>query len=339
MTDDTSFERSDDLKDQALAWLVRVQSDCASAEDWAALTDWLERSPAHLAAFEWAERLDSELQQLAPELLGDRGPVSAEVIPFAPVALRARSARRGSARPKGAGRWSRFAAAGLAIALVAAAGVLVSTPRRADFATGAEQTRTVRLADGTAIALNANSRIETRLGLLSRDVRLVSGEASFDVAHEAARPFHVDFARHRVTVLGTEFNINRMGDTTVVTVLRGVVRVSRLADGEGPSQLSLAKGDQAVLTGAGAAVVTRHVTADDAFAWREGRLVCADMPVSQIIAYANRSYREPITISAMAGQRRFSGVLMVKDEALFVHNLALYLSLSETHLNGRYTLR
>ena len=49
------------LSEQALAWLQRVQAEDATGDDWSALTDWLEASPAHLAAFEAAERLTAEI--------------------------------------------------------------------------------------------------------------------------------------------------------------------------------------------------------------------------------------------------------------------------------------
>lgn len=47
----------------ALEWLLRVQSDQASAEDWAALSDWLEQSADHLRAYEVAERLSAEIDE------------------------------------------------------------------------------------------------------------------------------------------------------------------------------------------------------------------------------------------------------------------------------------
>lgn len=43
---------TDARREEALAWLVRVQSDVATGEDWAALNAWLEASEENLAAFE-----------------------------------------------------------------------------------------------------------------------------------------------------------------------------------------------------------------------------------------------------------------------------------------------
>ena len=48
---------------------------------------------------------------------------------------------------------------------------------------------TVTLADGTRVTLDGATRLEVRLGARRRQVELVRGEAFFDVAHDAARPF------------------------------------------------------------------------------------------------------------------------------------------------------
>ena len=56
------------MRDEAVAWLVRVQSDAATAEDWSALTDWLEGSDARLAAFEEAELIVADLTLRRPTL-------------------------------------------------------------------------------------------------------------------------------------------------------------------------------------------------------------------------------------------------------------------------------
>jgi len=46
------------LDDEAVGWLVRVQSDAATAEDWIALTAWIETSEVNAAAFARAERFE-----------------------------------------------------------------------------------------------------------------------------------------------------------------------------------------------------------------------------------------------------------------------------------------
>jgi ferric-dicitrate binding protein FerR (iron transport regulator) len=56
------------LDDKAVNWLVRVQSDAATAEDWVALTAWLEASEARAEAFSRAEWLSADIAEYAQEI-------------------------------------------------------------------------------------------------------------------------------------------------------------------------------------------------------------------------------------------------------------------------------
>src|SRR5690606_10548060 len=49
----------------------------------------------------------------------------------------------------------------------------------------------ITLADGSIVTLNTASRIEARMNGQERTVRLLEGEAFFEVAHDASRPFRV----------------------------------------------------------------------------------------------------------------------------------------------------
>jgi ferric-dicitrate binding protein FerR (iron transport regulator) len=55
-------------EDEAIGWLVRVQSDAATAQDWVALTAWLEISEAHAQAFARAEQLSGAIVDSAHEI-------------------------------------------------------------------------------------------------------------------------------------------------------------------------------------------------------------------------------------------------------------------------------
>ena len=77
-------------------------------------------------------------------------------------------------------------------------------------ATPPEQTAEVRLSDGTRIVLGANSRLTYPRSFAldaPREVRL-SGEARFEVAHDANHPFWVISGEMRTEVLGTVFDVN-----------------------------------------------------------------------------------------------------------------------------------
>ncbi|WP_431212894.1 FecR family protein [Puia sp. P3] len=85
------------------------------------------------------------------------------------------------------------------------------------------------LPDGTRVWLNAGSRLtyEKTYGAQSREVSL-TGEALFDVAHNATRPFIIHAAHVDIRVLGTRFNLKSYPSdrTTETTLLKGSIEVS-----------------------------------------------------------------------------------------------------------------
>jgi len=85
------------------------------------------------------------------------------------------------------------------------------------------------LPDGTHVWLNSGSRLtyEKSYGTSLREVNL-TGEALFDVAHNAAKPFIIHAARVDIKVLGTRFNVKSYptDKTTEATLLKGSIEVS-----------------------------------------------------------------------------------------------------------------
>ena len=85
------------------------------------------------------------------------------------------------------------------------------------------------LPDGTLVWLNAGSRInyEKNFGARLREVHL-TGEAFFDVAPNASKPFVIHTTRIDVRVLGTRFNLKSYPAeaTTEATLIRGSIEVS-----------------------------------------------------------------------------------------------------------------
>ena len=97
------------------------------------------------------------------------------------------------------------------------------------FETPAGQRVSMDLSDGTHVWLNAGSRIEYPV-VFDRRVRRVriSGEAMFDVTHDADRPFIVETFASRIEVLGTKFNVvaDESRSLFSTTLLEGKVKVS-----------------------------------------------------------------------------------------------------------------
>jgi transmembrane sensor len=91
----------------------------------------------------------------------------------------------------------------------------------------------IKLADGSTIDLDpAVSEVRVVEESEARvRVELVRGTSRYDVAHKPDRAFEVRAGAVTVTVVGTEFVVERRGDATWVEVSRGKVRVS-WGDGE-----------------------------------------------------------------------------------------------------------
>jgi ferric-dicitrate binding protein FerR (iron transport regulator) len=84
------------------------------------------------------------------------------------------------------------------------------------------------LADGSKILLHKGSKLTwtNSFNKSTREVYL-SGEAYFDIQHDAARPFIIHTGKVKTTVLGTAFNIKAYPgqENIIVSVTRGRVKV------------------------------------------------------------------------------------------------------------------
>jgi transmembrane sensor len=327
MTDQPKPETGSTLRDQAVAWLVRVQSDAATEADWQALTAWLEASDANVAAFDAVETSAAMVDDLAPQLSERLAPDGAKVLPFAPR----RPVRTWP-------RWAAIAAAAAAVVVAAPMGWRVWYGAPTVYQTGVGETRQVALADGTRIHLDSASKLTVRLGLRARRVEMAEAEASFDVAKDPGRPFLIDVADQQVRVVGTEFNIRNYDDTVVVSVRRGVVQVRQPAMPSTQVE-RLTAGDQLTHTAGAAGAIRSRVDPDTAFAWTQGRLICDDETLADIVAYLNRRYATPVRLSPSIGARRFSGVLELDDQAKLLDRLAAYMSLTVDRTGSEITLR
>lgn len=329
---DRTHETKEALRDEAVAWLVRVQSDAATAEDWMALTDWLEVSPERQEAFEEAELIVADLTERRDEIAAALRPPVDNVISF-PAAKR----KPPATAPRRA--WIGGAiAASLAVMIGGPALWNASRGALLTYETKPGETRRIDLADGTRITLDGGSKLSVRLGWKTRRVEMGLAQASFDVAKDPSRPFLIGVGDQAVRVVGTEFNIRNDGRSVRVTVRRGIVEVAqRDAKGQAPTRLTVGQ-ELRHVQGSDTAQV-RRVEASNAFAWSQGQLVADNETLGDIVADLNRRFATPIRISPEAASRRFSGVIALDDEDAAVRLLATYASLRVDRTAGEISLR
>ncbi len=86
--------------------------------------------------------------------------------------------------------------------------------------------KVVPLGDGSVVTINTSSRVAVRFTLSQRRVEVLSGQANFAVAKDAARPFIVSAGGGETLAVGTGFDVYQRENSTVVTLIEGRVNVT-----------------------------------------------------------------------------------------------------------------
>jgi transmembrane sensor len=123
------------------------------------------------------------------------------------------------------GRAIAASVAGLGIVAAATWFAAFSAPT---YATAIGEQRAIQLQDGSTVELNSYSKLAVHFSRHERDVKLIKGQALFQVAKDARRPFVVASGDTTVRAVGTQFDVYMKDSGTIVTVLEG--RVAILTD-------------------------------------------------------------------------------------------------------------
>ncbi|PLR25648.1 hypothetical protein SGCZBJ_10505 [Caulobacter zeae] len=230
--------------------------------------------------------------------------------------------------------WKIPAAVAACLVLALGAGVTLKTLAPADpnhLVAEIGQVRRQVLVDGSTVTLNTGSVLDVRYGPDGRRVRLVKGEAFFDVVHDPSRPFVVESRAGSARVLGTAFDVRLQGERAKVSVLRGAVRVHP-ANGGGMAVLRAGQG--AWLDGAAPeALALEDPAAVDA--WRQGRLVVYHRPLAEVVDEIGRYRRGKVFVRGQAlAARPVSGVFDVARPDAAIDALAASLDLRTARLGG-----
>jgi transmembrane sensor len=125
----------------------------------------------------------------------------------------------------------------------------------------------VILPDRSKVWLNALSSITYPLHFTGNERNVkISGEAYFEVAHNARMPFKVHTGNQTVEVLGTHFNIMAYAEEKAIktTLIEGSVKIS-----ERKVSRLLVPGEQAQVN-SGKITVTNDIDLEDVVAWKNG---------------------------------------------------------------------
>ncbi|AIM39076.1 anti-sigma factor [Sphingobacterium sp. ML3W] len=146
----------------------------------------------------------------------------------------------------------------------------------------------IKLSDGTRIWLNAASKVKFPIAFIGKE-RIVElqGEAYFEVAKDAHKPFVVKTHKEEIKVLGTHFNVNAYLDEPIskVSLLEGRVAVSAK---QGNYNTVLSPGQQ-TLNGPKSVEIERF-NPEESIAWKNGDFIFNNERLDQVMLRVGRWY-------------------------------------------------
>lgn len=144
------------------------------------------------------------------------------------------------------------------------------------------------LSDGTRVWLNSETSIQYPVVFGTKERRVfIQGEAYFEVAKDAKKPFTVQFMSSSVTVLGTSFNIRAYPEEkqSQTTLAEGSVRIYSPG-----SSMLLKPGEQAEVKALSGEMVKKEVDVKTFTSWKNGRFVFEQEPLENIMRTLERWY-------------------------------------------------
>jgi len=310
----------------AAGWVARMGSDQRTRDDELALRQWLDAEPGREDAY----ASHANLWEAAGELASD---------PQARAVLR--HGRDHAVHP----RFSRRAALGFFGAAAAASVAVLVAPQIAEwrglYRTEVGETRHVTLADGSEMTLDTATRVQVDFSDAERRLTLESGQAYFNVAKDAGRPFRVFVGDDEVRAIGTAFAVRKDGERARVTLEEGVVAVYRAAPSTAAANATpkpaaiLRPGEQAVLTPA-EPVQVAAVDVRREQAWRYGRLMLDSSSLGDAVSEINRYGGRTIVLNDPAlAQLKVSGVFHTRRPETFVEAMTTALDIRVVHEDDR----
>jgi transmembrane sensor len=298
-----------DTEGEAREWFVLLMDTDTPQDVIVAWAQWIEVDPENRAAYDKV----SELWDLSGTVVQDaRRPSMSElaadrydgVLPIGIWRRGRRSSLRIAWTAVGGGV---IAAAAIAMAVIPFAPM--SAPR--NFETNRGQHLSAKLDDGSVIHLSAATALRVDFGRDERGIALRRGEALFEVAHDARRPFVVSTPLADVTAVGTAFDLDVEAAAVTLYVNEGVVSVEMDKAGPGaPPPVKVLQGQQLTLRRTDGRLVVVQDLSTSAPAWREGSLYYRDQPLSAVLADVNRYASRTIRLADPAvGDMRYTGAV------------------------------
>ncbi len=312
------------MRARAAAWIAQLHDEQRSPNVEARLREWLRASEDHRRAFNRMTHMWELVGQIPRRSHDDA------TTPAVPKATR--KGRRARFAP-----WATALAASLVLAVVA-----VYYWRDDAIVTRVGQQQVQLLPDGTRVVMNTDTRIEVNYDEHARRVRLIRGEAQFDVSKRPTWPFLVSVDGQEIRALGTSFIVRHddIQDLSV-TLVEGKISVGPIArNDESPSRdrQILAPGQRLIISRNHARTVDRpelkHVTA-----WERGEVEFGETSLEDAAIEMNRYSTGHVAIAdAEVAKLRIGGVFRAGHSEEFVSFVTATFGLRADRRGGQIIL-
>lgn len=178
--------------------------------------------------------------------------------------------------------------------------------------TAAHEQRTITLPDGTDVILNSHSRLAYAEDFNRRTRHITfEGEAFFNVAKDANKPFVIEVGEYSVTVLGTQFNLSAYltDNQYTLTLKEGAVKIKYRHD-----SILVQPNEQVRLDLHSATFTTQLCKAETSEAWMHNRLEAENILLLDLAQRLERQYDVDIIFADKQAQEEIVYISISTDE-------------------------
>jgi transmembrane sensor len=317
------------IAETAAGWYVLHRDGDPSRRQREAFLRWLRASPLHVREYLAISHVGIDLGPVARDIGTSIDTLLADAVSDNSVIALSSRRHGGEQAPRAMSRQRSLAiAAAAALALIGGATALLwSLPRDANtISTHRGEQRTQELADGTLVHLDSDTELVVHFDPSARRVEIRRGQALFEVAKNAARPFSVRVGDATIEDIGTIFDVSTTTANTTVTVVEGRIaiwnretRERALAAGTTAKPLAdLGVDEQATIAPGGVVDVVAGANVRKATAWTRQEIVFDHDSIASVAAEFNRYNRLQVHVDDPAiAAIPVSGVLRAYDVRAF----------------------
>ncbi|MDD0972991.1 FecR domain-containing protein [Pseudomonas fontis] len=293
-------ELPEKILDQAIGWLVRMQSGNVSDQTRSACARWRQADLLHEAAWQALQASERDFQRIGG-LQGICGEVAIDTLERLQSA---RHSRRNALKLLGLGTMAgAMGGWGLNERPLSTWG--------ADYVTGVGERRPFNLSDGTRLQLNTASAVDVQFSAQRRLINLRRGEIFIDTGNDAASPtgrreFWVHSPHARLQALGTAFAVRQLPHASRLRVEQHAVVIHSHAQ-----QIRVEAGEEYLITAEGCRKVEGNPMHSSA--WTQGQLVARRMRLRDLAAELARYRHGWLSCDPQIAELHVSGVFQLDD--------------------------